>query len=633
MPRRLGHLMLAAAVSAGAVLSASSLPSAAADVAAPPGPAPEIGAPGYSDDAALRGKIVSILRHMTVEEKVGQLFVVEVYGLDAFTVNPAAAAGNQALYGLNTPAEVIERYKPGGVIYYDDRRAPNHNNVQNPRQIATLSNGLQQVATSQRMGIPLLISTDQEGGAVVYRLVAPATAMPGNMALGAGRSADDAYRSAEVVGAELAAVGINQDLAPVADVNVNPANPVIGVRSVGEDPDLVSELVAAQVDGYRAGGVTATAKHFPGHGDTAVDSHYGLPEITHTREQLEQIDLPPFRSAIERGIDNIMTAHVVLRSVDPTGVPATMSKPILTGLLREELGFDGLIITDALGMGGATQDFPPNVAPVVAFKAGADQLLLPPQFDVAYNAVLDAVRSGDISMDRLDDSVYRILRLKLHKGLFDNPYVDVDKAEKVVGAPDHVAAAQEITDRTTTLVKNDAGLLPLTHDPRRVLVTGRSDSVLGGATINALLAGAIGRRGQTVTAFGTSATPSQAQINQAVALAGSADLVVVVTNNASALDATTGLPTASALAQQTLVKALLATGKPVVVAGIRNAYDIAYFTEAPTYLATYGYTPDSLESLTRVLFGEVDPSGKLPVTIPRSDGTGVLYPFGHGLSY
>ena len=566
-----------------------------------------------------------MVRHMTVEEKIGQLFVVEVYGQDATTVTPEAAAANRRLYGVDTPAEVVDKYKPGGVIYFDARRGPD--NVRDPRQIAMLSNGLQAAAVRQRMHIPLLLSTDQEGGAVVFRLVAPATAMPGNMALGASRSQAAARRSAQVIGTELAAVGINQDYAPVADVNVNPANPVIGVRSVGEDPQLVSRLVSAQVDGYHDGGVATVAKHFPGHGDTAVDSHFGLPEVTHTREQLEAIDLPPFRAAIRTGVDTIMTAHVVLRSIDPSGAPATMSRPILTGLLREELRYDGLIVTDALDMGGATGTYPPNVAPVEAFKAGADQLVLAPQLDVAYNAVLAAVRSGEISKRRLDESVQRILRLKLKRGLFHRSQVDPDRAERVVGAPDHLAAAQAITDRTTTLVRNDAGVLPLSADPRRVLVTG------WGVTTTQTLGAAIVRRGQTVTILETGTTPAQTRIDETVAQAANNDLVVVSTNNASSVDLATGQPTASAAAQQALVRALRATGKPVVVAGMRNPYDISALGDAPTYLATYGYTAGSIESLTRVLYGEVNPTGRLPVTIPRADGSGALYPFGHGLSY
>jgi beta-N-acetylhexosaminidase len=304
-----------------------------------------------------------------------------------------------------------------------------------------------------------------------------------------------------------------------------------------------------------------------------------------------------------------------------------MSRPILTGLLREELRYDGLIVTDALDMGGATATYPPDVAPVEAFKAGADQLVLAPQLDVAYNAVLAAVRSGEISKRRLDESVQRILRLKLKRGLFHRSQVDPDRAERVVGAPDHLAAAQAITDRTTTLVRNDAGVLPLSAEPRRVLVTG------WGVTTTQTLGAAIVRRGQTVTILETGTTPAQTRIDEAVAQAASKDLVVVSTMNASSVDLATGQPTASAAAQQALVRALLATGKPVVVAGMRNPYDISALGDAPTYLATYGYTAGSIESLTRVLYGEVNPTGKLPVTIPRADGSGALYPFGHGLSY
>ena len=614
------------AMSIGVLVPSVALPSAAAPAAAPAGSHGSAPAGSHGGgDARWHGKVMKMLRQMTLREKVGQLFVVEVYGQDADTVTEVAAAGNQRLYGVSTPAEVIDKYRPGGVIYFTEARGPD--NVREPRQIATLSNGLQAAATRQRIPAPLLISTDQEGGSLVFRLSAPATAMPGNMALGAGRSAADARLSAQVIGVELAAVGINQNYAPVADVNVNPRNPVIGIRSAGEHPGLVSDLVAAQVDGYHDGGVAAVAKHFPGHGDTAVDSHFGLPEVTHTREQLEAIDLPPFRAAIDRGVDTIMTAHVVLRSVDASGAPATMSRPILTGLLREELGYDGLIVTDALDMRGASGTYPPDVAPVAALTAGADQLVLAPQLDVAYQAVLDAVRRGEISTRRLDESVYRILRLKLARGLFRDPFVDVEAAGTVVGAPAHLAAAQAVTQRTTTLVRNDAGLLPLTGDPRDVLVTG------WGVTTTRTLGAAIGQRGQTVTVLETGLTPTPARAAEVAGAAAAHDLVVVSTNNAANVDATTGQPTASAAAQQALVAALVATGRPVIVAAMRNPYDIAYLADVPTYLATYGYTAHSVEALARVLFGEAQPTGRLPVTIPRADGTGALYPYGHGLGY
>ena len=581
--------------------------------------------PGHSGDAPYRGKVISLMRHMTLEQKVGQLFVIEVAGRDATTVSATAKATNQRLFGVDTPAQAIAKYQPGGVIYYTTRN--NDDNIGDPAQVATLSNGLQSAALSQPARIPLQISVDQEGGALVARFGAPATQMPGNMALGAGRSAVDAHRSAEVIGTELDAVGVTQDYAPVSDVNINPNNPVIGIRSIGGDPGLVSDLASAQVKGYHAGGISAVAKHFPGHGDTGVDSHFGLPQVTHSLEQFEAIDLPPFKADIAAGVDTIMTAHVVFPAVDPSGAPATMSHKILTGVLRDELGFDGLIVTDALDMAGATATYPPDVAPVQALLAGADQLLVPPQMDTAYGAVLDAVHSGELSTQRIDESVYRVLLHKYQRGIFQDPMVDPAAAPQIMGAPQHLADAQAITDRTTTLVKNDAGVLPLTAGPRNVLVAG------WGAGTTQAMAAALAARGATTQVRESGTTPSQAAIDSAVAAAQAADLVVVSTNNAYAVSASTGQPTAAAAAQTRLVKALLATGKPVVVAAMRNPYDVASFPEAPTVLDTFGYTTDQIESLVRVLFGEVDPVGKLPVSIPRADGTGELFPFGHGLGY
>lgn len=590
----------------------------------PPGTA--AGEPARTGDASYRAQALSLMQQMTRKQKVGQLFVIEVAGRDADIVSDEAKAVNQRLYGVDTPAQAIAKYQPGGVIYFTTRNGDD--NIGSPDQVATLSNGLQRAARALPRRVPLQISVDQEGGALVARFGAAtgATQMPGNMALGAGRSATDARRSAQVIGAELAAVGVTQDYAPVADVNVNPNNPVIGIRSVGSDPALVSDLVAAQVRGYHRGGVSAVAKHFPGHGDTGVDSHFGLPEVTHTRAQLEAIDLPPFRAAIAAGVDTIMTAHVVLPAIDP-GVPATMSRRILTGLLRRELGFDGLIVTDALDMSGATATYPPDVAPVRALLAGADQLLIPPEMDTAFRAVLGAVRSGEISAKRLDGSVYRILLHKFRHGLFDDPFVDPATALRVVGASPHLVVAQSIDDRTTTLVKNDAGLLPLASGPRDVLVAG------WGVTTTQTLAAALATRGATTQVLESGTTPSTAAIDDAVAAAQDADLVVVTTNNAYAVDASTGQPTAAAAAQTRLVRALLATGTPVVVAAVRNPYDVASFPEAPTVVDTYGYTAGQVESLVRVLHGEVDPAGRLPVSIPGPDGTGELFELGHGLGF
>ncbi|HET6918693.1 MAG TPA: glycoside hydrolase family 3 N-terminal domain-containing protein, partial [Jiangellaceae bacterium] len=438
------------------------------------------------------------------------------------------------------------------------------------------------------------------------------------------------------------ALGINQNYAPVADVNINPLNPVIGVRSFGENPQLVADLIAAAVTGSQRANVAATLKHFPGHGDTVTDSHTGVPWIFHSKEQWDAIDAPPFAAGIAAGADMVMTAHVVMPElqadcdlVTQEGCdPATLAPEILTGLLRGEVGYDGVVITDALNMAGVREKYGDDRIPVLALKAGVDMLMMVDtptdtvSLDVAYNAVLDAVRSGEISAARIDESVYRVLLLKQKRELLeDDPYVNVWKAAERLGTPDHLAAAGAVGDHSVTLVKNDASVLPLAANTgQRVLVTGyRSVSNTSQAQPAAHLAAALERYGVTADLFETGTTPSAATIANAVARAGVSDLVVVATANASGT-------TSSAVAQRNLVNALIATGKPVVVVATRNPYDIAWIPQTSNYLATYSWTKPAMQAVARVLFGEVNPSGKLPVTVPATDGT-VLYPYGHGLSY
>jgi beta-N-acetylhexosaminidase len=582
---------------------------------------------GPAQAGASRGKdprILKMISGMTLEEKVGQLFVTYAYGDRADTTDPGDVALNRQNYGVDNAAQLVDKYHLGGIIYFAWS-----NNTKNPQQIAGLSNGIQRAAMRQRTKIPMLVSTDQEGGSVVARVLEPATQLPGSMALGAGRRVGDAFTAAHLSGTELHAMGINQDFAPDADVNVNPANPVIGVRSFSADPQMAAAMTGAAVQGYQSAGVASTAKHFPGHGDTATDSHTGVPTITHTRKQWEQLDLPPFRTAIKSGIDSIMTAHIIVPALDPAGDPATLSHPIMTGILRQELGYDGVVITDALGMQGVRDKYGDERVPVLALEAGVDQLLKSPDgaFDLQYNAVLKAVRSGELSEQRIDQSVYRILRLKTKRGLFRNPYVDETRVPQEVGTPAHLATAQRITDATTTLVKNDATLLPLRKDGRKVLVTG------WGAATTRTLADAVGRRGPLTSVYETGLSPGQPRIDQAVALARQNDLVVIATNRAwDAANSTSGDPH-NGPGQMSLVKALIATGKPVIVVAVRDPYDLGWFTETQTFLATFSYTGHALESAVRVLYGENDPRGRLPVRIPvagQPDRT--LYPYGHGLS-
>ncbi|MFD9353326.1 glycoside hydrolase family 3 protein [Streptomyces sp. NPDC060031] len=564
---------------------------------------------GHRPDAA---ELHGLVARMSLAEQVGQLFVSRVYGHSATEPDPADAERNTALFGVRTAAELVSRHHLGGIVYF----AWAHN-TRTPWQIAQLSGGLQRAAADSGAGVPLLISTDQEHG-IVARIGTPATLLPGAMALGAQYggtgSAAEARRAARIAGVELAAMGIRQDYAPVADVNVNPANPVIGVRSFGADPRAVAALVAAQVRGYQRAGVAATAKHFPGHGDTETDSHVGLPVMRHTRAQWEELDEPPFRAAVEAGVDAVMTAHIVFPALDPSRDPATLSRPIVTGILRERLGFRGVVVTDALDMAGVRQKYGDDRVPVLALKAGCDQLLNPPDLGLAVRSVLAAVESGELSRARIEESVLRILELKARRGLFDRPHTAEASAAEVaavVGIPEHLAAADEIAAGTTTLLANPVKLLPLDPAARPLLlVTGTDPASPTGTTgpPTEVLARELSALGCRATA----AAPERA--------------VAAAAGHAAALVCTYNVPEGDS-PQRTLVAGLLATGVPVVLVAIRNPYDAARLPACAAELATYSWTDVELRAAARVLTGAVRPSGRLPVPVPGR------YPLGHGLTY
>ncbi|MET4657235.1 beta-N-acetylhexosaminidase [Streptomyces sp. PvP037] len=572
--------------------------------------------PSAPDDRKLR----ALISRMTLEEKVGQLFVMRVYGHSATDPDQADIDANLKEIGVRTAAEMLARYRVGGIIYF----AWAHN-TRDPHQIADLSNGIQKASLGLPRGLPVLVSTDQEHG-IVARVGEPATLFPGAMAVGAGGSRADARTLGRIAGLELRALGIRQNYSPVADVNVNPANPVIGVRSFGSDPQSVADLVAAEVKGYESSHIASTAKHFPGHGDTVDDSHAKLPYIHHTRDQWEQLDAPPFEAAIAAGIDSIMTAHIVVPALDPSEDPATLSRPILTGILREELGYDGVVVTDSLGMEGVRTKYGDDRVPVLALKAGVDQLLNPPSLDVAWNAVLNAVRDGELTEDRLDESILRVLRMKAKLGLFKDPYVTHAGVDRTVGTRSHLATADRITERTTTLLVNEGGLLPLSRRRTpKLLVVGADPASPSGTTgpPTGVLAGALTELGFTATALSTGTAPSAATVAKAVAAAGDADAVVVATYNVSASSS-----------QKALVEQLLATGKPVVAVAVRNPYDVAHLPGVAAYLATYSWTDVELRAAARVIAGKVDPRGTLPVPVQRADDPSTaLYPVGHGLTY
>ncbi|MEV7317183.1 glycoside hydrolase family 3 protein [Streptomyces microflavus] len=614
MPHRTSRRTLLTATAAATAAAATGVLSATGTASAHPADA--------STNASTDRRLRRIIAGMSLEEKVGQLFVMRVYGHSATDPDQADIDANLKEIGVRTAAELVATYHVGGIIYFTWAH-----NTRDPHQIAALSNGIQRAALAGRSRVPLLISTDQEHG-IVCRVGEPATLLPGAMALGAGGSRSDTRRAAWIAGAELAAVGINQNYAPDADVNVNPANPVIGVRSFGSDPESVAELVAAQVKGYQGAGVAATAKHFPGHGDTSTDSHTGLPVIGHTRQQWEELDAPPFRAAIRARIDSVMTAHIVVPALDPSEDPATLSRPILTGILREELGYDGVVVTDSLGMEGVRTKYGDDRVPVLALLAGVDQLLNPPNLSVAWNAVLEAVRGGEISEARIDASILRILRLKTKLGLFRDPFVSGRGVDRTVGVRKHLLDADRIAERTTTLLADPGALLPLsrrTH--RRLLVVGADPASPSGTTgpPTTTLAGAFTELGFSATALSTGTAPNPAKITEAVAAAQGRDAVVMATYNITA-----------GSTQRTLVDALVATGVPVVAVAIRNPYDAAHLTGRglAAVLAAYSWTDVELRAAARVIAGRADPEGRLPVPVQRADDPArVLYPVGHGLSY
>ncbi|GGZ39404.1 beta-N-acetylhexosaminidase [Streptomyces inusitatus] len=588
-----------------------------ATVAVAQGSSPSLAAesPGSRDE-----RLRKLISGMTLEEKVGQVFVPFVCGPSATEPGEEAAEANRYLLGVSTGAEAVAKYHLGGVIYFVWS-----GNLRNPKQIAGLSNGLQRAALEAPAGLPLLISVDQEYGANV-RIGAPATQLPAAMALGAGGSVRDARSAARIAATELAAMGIRQNYAPVADVNINPANPIINVRAFGADPRAASRMVTAQVEGYQRAGVSAVAKHFPGHGDTAVDSHYGLPVITHTREEWQRIDAPPFRAAIAAGIDSIMTAHLQMPALDPSDDPATLSHPIITGVLRRELGYDGVVVTDALNMKGVLLKYGEERVPVLALKAGVDQLLYPNNLPLAWNAVLKAVKDGELAESRLDESILRILRLKDKLGLFRNPYTDTEQVACRVGTRGHLATADRIAERTTTLLVNKGELLPLNRRKQKnLLVVGANEKFPHDETLSSLptLADALTELRFTTTALPTGLTPDTSQIDAAVAASRDKDAVVVLTHDIAPDDG-----------QRTLVRRLIETGVPVVHVAARNPYDIAHLDGVEASLAAYCWTTVELRAAARVIAGRADPRGELPVPVQRADDPArVLFPMGHGLSY
>ncbi|MBA3240538.1 MAG: glycoside hydrolase family 3 C-terminal domain-containing protein, partial [Acidobacteria bacterium] len=395
-------------------------------------------------------------------------------------------------------------------------------------------------------------------------------------------------------------------------INNNPDNPVISVRSFGEDPRRVAEFVEAGVRGVRDGGALATAKHFPGHGDTAVDSHIGLATIKADRARLERVELVPFRAAIAAGVDAVMTAHIALPLVTGDELPASLS-PKLTGeLLRRELGFDGLIVTDSLGMGAITKGYPGGEAAVRAIKAGADLALSPPDPKGALDAIVEAVRRGEISESRIDESVRRILRAKYRVGLAEKRLVDLSAVNRIIERPESVLEARRVAENSITLLRNGGSLLPL--DAARAartlfVVVAADDEPEEGRTFIP----DIKKRLKDARVLRADPRTTAEEYEKLLAEASKVEIIVVAPFvKRAANKGTVALPEA----QAEFVRRLIATGKPVIVAAFGGPYLIRQFPEASVYLTAYAIEDVAQAAAVRVLLGEVPARGRLPVRIP-----------------
>ncbi|WP_077624526.1 glycoside hydrolase family 3 protein [Sediminibacillus massiliensis] len=545
------------------------------------------------------GMVQRIIAKMSPKEKIGQL------------VMPSTHDNNQQLPNEQTK-KLLQEYKAGSVIIYGDRDS---------EKTAQYNNQLQEWANETRLRIPLFTSADLEYGAVQH--VTDATTFPRQMGIAATGDLEAAKKVAAITAEEARAMGFNWNYSPVADVNTNPLNPVIGVRSFGADVDLVSDMTVAQVDGYQENGVIATAKHFPGHGDTSVDSHYGLASVTYDRETLENIHLPPFEAAIEAGVDSIMTAHVIIEAIDPE-LPATLSEKVLTGLLREELGFDGLIVTDAMSMDAIDEEWGSGQAAVMTIKAGADIVMATGTYEEqieTFEALLDAYQTGEISKKRIDDSLERILTKKIEYNLFKDRFVDINHAVETTNDPEHKQFANDIAQQSITLVKND-GVLPFDKaDQATTLVVG--PQIYGETYYMEHIAEAVDQQATgKVESIITSTNPSEQEIANVLQAANNVDRIIAATFSASELPA----------GQSRLVSELTETGKPTVAFSLGLPYDIQGYPEVSAYLASYAVerwgspVPTSWNAAVDVIFGE-QPGGSLPVSIndAYNIGTGLKY--------
>ena len=561
----------------------ATVPEETAEPSAPPLPS--------SLSRSARRWVESTLAEMSLAEKAAQLIMVRAYGRYE---NPRSLPQRQLL-------AAVQELGVGGVVLFDSE----------VESIPRLLNELQRQAR-----VPLLVAADLERG-LSFRVRRGVVPIPYAMALGATRSEEAARFTGEVTAREGRALGIHWAFAPVADVNTNPANPVINVRSYGEDPALVSRMTRAFIQGARRGGMLTTAKHFPGHGDTEVDSHFALPTVAVDRGRLEAVELAPFRKALGAGVDAVMLGHVAVPAVDPSGTPATLSPLLSHDLLRENLGFQGLVVTDAMEMGGVGHAWS-GAAAIEAVAAGADIVLLPPDPVVAVQALMRGVSEGLLSEERLDESVTRVLEAKALLKLQEERFVEARELGRFVARPEDLSRARRITEASMTLLRNEGDLLPLAAEgPMRLLH---------------LVLASDRRQRQRLDEAGRALAARAASVETRVLwpAIGREEADSILSEAARATHVVVsifpkGRSSFVPRAQKRLLARLLESGHRPIAVGFSSPYLLAELPEVPAFLCAYGSMPSNQRAAVAALFGEIDVRGKLPVSLPG------LYPYGHGL--
>lgn len=541
------------------------------------------------------------LASMSVDEKIGQLIIPALVGMFL----------NQETEAFQQARRDITEFHVGGYHMLGEV-----NTLHEPAGVALLINHMQQLAK-----VPLWITADFEGG-VGLRYMG-ATRLPRAMAMGATGSAELVELAGRVAALEARALGVHVNFYPVVDVNNNARNPIINIRSFGGDPAQVSRLARAYIRGSQSAGAMATAKHFPGHGDTSVDSHLELPTIDVDRARLDQVELPPFRAAIEEGVGGVMSAHIALPRIEADKLPATLSPKVLTGVLRDEMKFGGVIFTDAMNMQGIAAHYPEGEAAVRAIKAGADIVLYPPNVEKAFTAIKRAVETNEITVARIEQSVRRVLAAKARLGLDKNRLVDITKLDRVLGSAEHQRAARQVIENAITLVRDKRDVLPLKLSPEQkvlfVTMVDNSEGWRDGVPGRAFYAGLAGRHPKTTNVYVTDKT-SPAEFDLIRKLAAFSDVVIVngfirVSSFKGSIDMTEG--------EINLLKHFSASEKPFVFVLYGSPYLITFVPELPSYVLAYEYYPAAEEAALKAVLGEIEFKGRLPIELPG------LYQIGH----